>query len=202
MPNPLTFLGSDDFQQLIARLGARGPAWPRDLGSVQMRAWGAVADIIARFHARAADLSERESDPAQTIELLPDWERAWGLPDPCVPGEQTVAQRRDALLAKMATLGGQSRAYFIAVAARLGYAITIDELHSFRADESCADDPCYGPDWDFVWQVNAPAVTIRYFEADGSFADEPLEVFGNDALECVINALKPAHTIVLFAYGP
>ena len=34
--------------------------------------WGVV-------DSRAADLLETESDPRLTVELLPDWERAWGL---------------------------------------------------------------------------------------------------------------------------
>ena len=53
--------------------------------------WGYVDD-------RAPPICWRvESDPRITLELLPDWERAWGLPDPCFRSAQTIAERqRDA----------------------------------------------------------------------------------------------------------
>ena len=87
--------------------------------------WGDVVD------ARAADLLERESDPRSTIELLPDWERNWGLPDPCYTSPQSIDERQRALVMRMTMLGAQSRQFFIDVAAMLGYTITITEYRPF-----------------------------------------------------------------------
>ena len=61
---------------------------------------------------RAADLLEIESDPRTTVELLPDWERAWGLPDPCFPNATSIAERQNMLVLVMTLLGGQSRAFY------------------------------------------------------------------------------------------
>lgn len=96
-------------------------------------AWG-------RVDARAQDLLRRETDPRFTFQMLADWERAFGLPNSCVTRPQTLEERRTALLAKMTTLGGQSRAFFIAAATALGYAIRIVEWSPYQAGVShCGD---------------------------------------------------------------
>jgi len=88
-------------------------------------------DAIAERFELMADLLEVESDPRYTIELLPDWERNWGLPDPCVKEPTTVGERRLALLQRMTMIGAQSRQFFIDLAASLGYTITITEYRTF-----------------------------------------------------------------------
>jgi len=159
-----------------------------------------MADELSRADGRAADLL-RELDPRTTVELLTDWETALGLPDACVPAGQTIQQRRSAVVAKYTSLGGQSRQFYIDLAAALGYTITITEFRPFRAGISVAGDPLTNGDWIFAWQVNAPETTIFEFRAGQSTAGEPLRNWGNDELECAISAVKPAHTEVLFAYG-
>jgi hypothetical protein len=51
-----------------------------------------------------------------------------------------------------------------------------------------------------MWQVNAAATTVQPFRAGRSRAGERLRTWGNTALECKINKIKPAHTRVLFVY--
>ncbi len=200
--NALAELGAADFLGAIQRLLPTGAAWPRDLDATLTRFWGGVADEVAALHARAGDLSEVESDPAQASELLSDFERAFGLPDPCAPQQQTLEQRRLALLARISGLGGQSRAYFIATANAIGYAITIDEFRPFRVGINRVCDHLYTAKWRFAWRVNAPEVTVRYFRVGRNAVGDPLRSWGNEALECLIGRLKPAQTHVLFAYAP
>ena len=38
-----------------------------------------------------------ESDPRSTLEMLNDWERAFGLPDSCTDAADTLAERQNAL---------------------------------------------------------------------------------------------------------
>ena len=95
--------------------------------------------------ARAADLLERESDPRLTIELLPDWERNWGLPDPGVTAPLTIAERQFALVQRMTMLGAQSREFFIELAASIGYHITISEYRVFVCGlDHSGDNRVYG----------------------------------------------------------
>ena len=84
----------------MAEARARQHAGARVIGLCDY--WGFV-------DGRAADLLERESDPRQTVELLPDWERNWGLPDPCYEEPQSIGERQLALVMRMTMLGSQSR---------------------------------------------------------------------------------------------
>ena len=179
-----------------------GPIWPRDPESVQGRALKIWAEGLAETDARAEDLV-REANPAQAFEMLSAWEKECGLPDECSELTATLAERREAVIAKLTHAGGQSPAYFISLAKTIGYdvGISITEFKPFRAGHSSAGDPVCGQDWAFAWQVNAPETTVRHFAAGVSCAGEPLAKWGNERLECMIKQAAPAHTIVLFAYG-
>ncbi len=133
---------------------------------------------------------------------LDDWERVLGLPDPCLAFEAlTVRQRLAAVVAKLRGLGGQSRAFFIELAASLGYAITITEYRPPRVGTCRAGDPVAGDGWTSAWRVNAPAVTIFRAAAGSAAAGEALSVWGNKSLECRLSAMAPAHTTLIFGYG-
>ncbi|WVR18345.1 hypothetical protein y223_00065 [Bordetella phage PY223] len=186
-------------QQLDALL-PQGLAWPRESDARMRALTRALAEEFARVDARGDDLL-REVLPSTTVEMLSDWERAAGLPDPCVPSGQTLQERRNALLSRLAGTGGQSRAFFIELAAYLGFTITITEFRPFRAGISHAGDALYNDDWRHAWRINAPETTIIEFRAGLSAAGEPLRKWGNELLECVLNRIKPAHTVLLFGYG-
>lgn len=133
---------------------------------------------------------------------LDDWERVLGLPDPCVTGESlTVGQRINAVMAKLQGLGGQSRAFFIQLAASLGYSVTVTEFRPARAGIAVAGDPIYGDGWTSAWMVNAEAVNVFVARAGSAAAGEPLSVWGNKSLECRLVAMAPAHTTLIFGYG-
>ena len=156
---------------------------------------------LARVDVRGESLPI-EANPVSTNELLSDWERVAGLPDKCSGVlEETIQGRRNALLTKLTSIGGQSAQYFIDLAASLGYTVTIEEYRPFRAGLSRAGDALANGDWVFTWLIRAPAVSIMEFRAGRSGAGERLRTWGNDTLGCKINQLKRAHTIALFAYG-
>lgn len=149
----------------------------------------------------AADQILDEADPRTTAAMLPDWERVYGLPDPYVVAagiDQSFQERRAALVAKATLQGGQSRAFFIALAAALGYAITITE-GAPQTTESDTEYPVYDEQYRFVWWANAPAVTVRDRTSEDD-SEMATAVWGNGLLEAMINRYKPAHTLALFAY--
>jgi uncharacterized protein YmfQ (DUF2313 family) len=132
MPDRHVRRSGDDYIEPLAALLPVGPAWPREYDSTLMALVGGLCGVWGDpVDRRAADLLEWESDPRLTIELLPDWERAWGLPDPCYTAPQSIDERHRALLMRMTMLGAQSREFFIGVAAQIGYAITITEYRTF-----------------------------------------------------------------------
>jgi uncharacterized protein YmfQ (DUF2313 family) len=115
------------------------------VGHALMMVVRGLTAIWGDFEIRASTLLEVESDPRQTIELLPDWERNFGLPDPCYSAPQSIDQRQLALVMRMTLQGGQSRAFFIQVAQMIGYTITITEYRPFFiAMDGCGDCRVYG----------------------------------------------------------
>lgn len=162
-----------------------------------LQAEGAALDAA---HASAATVLEAISPAGANGLWLADWERVLGLPDTCAGGYgQTQAERLAAAMAKIQARGGQSRAFFIGLAAALGYVITIEEHDAYTCESGC-DEPIQDELWRFAWTVRAPETTIREFTCDSGCAD-PLASWGNALLECVINRFKPAHTHVIYAYG-
>lgn len=189
----------DQYAEHLDALLPQGLAWPRESDARMRELTRALAEELSRVDLRGDDLLG-EVLPSTTVEMLTDWERAAGLPDPCVPSGQTLQERRNALLTRLSGTGGQSRAFFIALAESLGFTITITEFSPFRTGISCAGDPLCGEDWLFVWRINAPESTIIEFRAGISAVGEPLRKWGNELLECVFNRVKPAHTVLLFGY--
>lgn len=193
-------LTADHYLSQLQALLPRGLAWARQQTGVLPRLLLAWADELARVHRRCDELVQ-EADPRTTTELLQDWERVAGLPDPCVTISQTIEQRRAALVSKLAYAGGQSRAYFISLAETLGYpGATIDEFSITTCNDDC-NDALYSIADLFTWRLNLPASTGGVFVMTcNSDCNSALQSWGNEALECRVNKFKPAHTSVLFAY--
>jgi uncharacterized protein YmfQ (DUF2313 family) len=154
MPEPdkhVTRTG-EDYAVALEGLLPQGQAWPRHEESALMRVVKGLTRIWGDFEVMASLLLERESDPRLTLPpqgpqsgLLPDWERNWGLPDPCYEEPQTVPERQAALVQRMTIIGAQSREFFIGIAAELGYTITITEYRPFFiAMDGCGDCRVYG----------------------------------------------------------
>lgn len=190
-------VSTEDYLQQLQALLPQGPAWSREQDTVLTKLLTAFAEEFARVDLRIDNLLN-EADPRTTNELLTDWERVAGLPDLCTGIPATIALRRELLVSKLTNVGGQSRQFFIDLAAKLGYTITITEFKRFRVT-SRVNDPLNDADWVHTWRVNSAQNTVRKFTAT-SRVNEPLASWGNLALECVISRLKPAHTHVQFAY--
>jgi uncharacterized protein YmfQ (DUF2313 family) len=209
-----------NYAQAFLDLLPHGQAWTRDLGSVLVRTCAGLADYWGYVDSRAADLLETESDPRATVELLPDWERAWGLPDPCVTDPPTALfERRANLVAKMTLLGAQSRAFFYSVAEKLGYTIQITELSPYMCGVSrCGDTRGqFNPDdqshyyWTlgppenrFYWTVHVGALKVTYFHVNSSQCgiDRLMAFEAATDLECYFDRWKPAHTDIVYDYSP
>ena len=189
---------SHDYLRGLQGLLPTGAAWPRGQDATRTKLLLAWADEMARVDGRGDDLLD-EADPATAFEMLPDWERLCGLPNRCSDYEDTLAERREAVQAILAQPGGQSPAYFVALALAHGYQITLEEFQAFTTETGC-DQPIYGDDWARAWRLRAPEETVRYLDTGGTCA-EALAKWGNERLECVITAVAPEHTILLFAYG-
>ena len=191
---------SEDYKNSLINLAPQGIAWSKESTALWVNLLDALAQEYARIDANAVYLLD-EIFPDTTTLLLPDWERVAGLPDECSQPGETIAIRRHNLLQKIASRGGQSKAYFISTALSLGYTVTVDEFTPFRVGISSVGDPLCNEQWWFTWRINAPENTIVWFRAHEAGAHEPLAFWGNERLECNLNKLKPAHTVLLFGYA-
>ena len=206
----------DDYGHAFLSLLPYGQAWPRHRFSTLVQACLGLANYWGFVDSRAADLLERESDPRFTIELLPDWERAWGLPDPCLPSATTIGERQRMLVMMMTWQGGQSRAYFEKLMAWLGYTVTIKEFAPFMAGVSQAGDtrpngdPTQNYRWyigpveqRFYWSAEVGTVGLIWFRAGSGQAgvDHHLEFRVPEELQCLLNRWKPAHTELVFDFS-
>lgn len=194
-------MNADEWTLSLQALLPPGAAWPRDPDAVLTHLLAGCADGLSRIDGRALDLLE-EADPRATFEMLGDWETEAGLPDLCTGQPETLQERRAQLVGRITGRGGQSRAYYIALAATLGFGVTIEEHGLFRADAGqCDITPLNEDGWAYAWTIHAPETTETLFRGDQSTTEEPLLAFGNRRLECAIRRASPAHTVPLFAYG-
>jgi uncharacterized protein YmfQ (DUF2313 family) len=137
----------------------------------------ALDGVLERAAALQAEIS-----PATASEMLADWEVSLGLPDACAPAAQTVAQRRVAADARWREVGGQSRRYFIGLAASRGYAITLAEPAPHN------------------WRVTVPETALVTRFRVGSKAGTPLRTWQRHPLTCTFMRAKPAHTRLWIAF--
>jgi uncharacterized protein YmfQ (DUF2313 family) len=214
-PDKYTRHPGEDFAEGYQALMPKGQAWARDLRAVLRRTSDGLAWFWGYVDGRVADLLLRESDPQQTVELLPEWETAFGLPDECFPETQTIGERQKMLVQKMTWQGGQSRQYFIDVMAWLGFTIIIREWSPFMAGVSrCGDTTPPGedtyrwhigpPEGRFVWAVQVGYQGLVWFRAAAGQAgvDPHLKFLNPLAVECLLMRWKPAQTWIYFDFTP
>lgn len=175
-----------------------GAIWPRDPDSVQVQSLAPLVKTYTRNGGRAADLLT-DARPVAPVELLPEWQRSLGLPDPCAGVSPSLETEQQQVAARFVASGGQSIAYYVGVAAALGYPISITMFRPFGAGMAVGQ-PLYGTDWAHAWQVNAPTFNVASFSAGHSAAGDPLASWGNTVLQCELQRLAPAHTVLLFNY--
>ncbi len=174
---------AESYQGQLLALLPTGPLWRFKPGGILRSLFLAFSDALARVHARACGL-RAEADPRTTYELLPDWEASCGLPDGCLPSGGSIAQRQAAVVARITAVGGCNDAYFIALAAQLGFTAEVVRL---------------GPN---EWRMDvAEDVAITWATAGDAVAGDPIRSWGATQLECLINRYKPAHEVGTFAYG-
>jgi uncharacterized protein YmfQ (DUF2313 family) len=188
----------EDFGIVHRQLLPPGRGWR---GALMQALLNGLAGVDARIAQRMRDLL-READPRNADETLDDWESNLGLPDPCVGQLATLQERRQAVVARYTSGGGQSRKYFIALAAAMGYVITIDEFRPFVTGLSRCGDVLNGPaTCRFYWRVHVPGLRYTPFRTGQSRCGEKLGSIERAAdLECELTRLQPGEATLIFSY--
>jgi uncharacterized protein YmfQ (DUF2313 family) len=195
-------LTRDDYRQALHALAPPGRALPTATGTSWAQLLDALAGELARLDGRAQDL-RAEADPRTTLELLADWERVAGLPDPCAGENATLQERRGALVQRLASRGGQSAAFFRSLAERLGYTVTVAEYRPFLCGVSSVGAQALNPaEIRLAWRLRLKDPRVTSFRAGQSRlgTDPLLKISRAEGLECIVQRLKPAHTNAFVAY--
>lgn len=180
-----------------------GRAFTREPDANLTKLLESVAAMFSSAESLAVELRDQSADPRIATSMLPDWERLLGLPDDCTAElELSLADRQRIAGQRLVEFGGQSRAHFIDLAARLGEpGCTIDEFRPFNCNDDC-NDALNSPDDLFTWRVNIPhpAADVRLMTCVDD-CTSALQEFTPSLIECPITERRPAHTTVIFSYA-
>jgi uncharacterized protein YmfQ (DUF2313 family) len=163
----------------------KGRAWLMDAGKNLTKLIYSFAPEMARVDARIYELLD-ELDPRTTSEMITDWERVTGLPDSCSVLSTTLEDRRNDVITKMTSIGGQSESYYESLAEREGLSIQKIEYYKiFQVNSKCGD-PLYGNAWRYAWKIT--------FDAPEPSPEQ------KERIECIFDQVRPAHTVPIFVY--
>lgn len=197
---------SKKYLSLLKKLMPDGWAWDakNQKGSNLLKLLSSMSEEYSRVDERAQALL-KESNPASTFEMLPDWERVLGLPDECAPDEAlNLQQRRQRILQLLTTRGGQNKSFYQTLAANFGFNVGVIEVSDqppFRAGQARAGDKLTNGSWRYAFIITAPADSIVKFRAGISSAGDRLLLVQNSTLQCLIEKYKPAHAVAIFSFS-
>lgn len=168
-----------DYTGALQSLMPRGKAWPRDTDAIQTAVLKGLAATFQRTDA-AANALLVDTFPATSVDFLPEWESALGVPGPLGTLAGTVAGQQAQVVAALSAVGGASIAYFVGLVLSLGFVATIAEYTSFNVTRPVGT-PIAGDGWASSWTMTITGTS-------------------NPPLEALIRQYAPAHTEVSFVY--
>jgi uncharacterized protein YmfQ (DUF2313 family) len=119
------------------------------------------------------------------FEFVDEWERVVGIPDDCFSGTGENSDRRNAIVAKLATTGVQTTQDFVDLAAVFDIAVTVTAE---------SDTPTSGVSARYQIRVTGANIISNLPPYD-----IPLSLAGSETfLECIFNKVKPSNCEVLF----
>ena len=187
----------DEWWAATMGLLPQGLAWARDRLSNLGRLIEVMADERRQRHERSLILLEAEAVPTLSVELLPEWERALGLPDPCRAAPGTLAERHAEVADIFFADHAPTAENMVAWAARAGWNISIREQRDFVLGVSQLGDAM--GESDFAWVVSVLDQNIDFFRLGQNALGDPFWTWPDLAtLECVLRRANPGHLQIYF----
>lgn len=201
-------LSAEDYRGLLFSLLPPGRVWPTGAESRLQQLLLGASEEFARVDRRAMDLLT-EADPRQASELFPEWEASYSLPSRCAPTDQSLADRRVALIGRIVGRGGMRDEDYTDLAEGLGYPGT-EVIEQREATMELAagagsrgaeiGDPMNGEDWLYAWDVLVPSGVIREAVVGASEIGDPLRSWGDELVECAMHEAAPSWLILNVGY--
>jgi uncharacterized protein YmfQ (DUF2313 family) len=187
-------------QAELLQISPPGAAYPSDPNSNWGRQLLPLASEISLVEAQAEAML-LEIDPRTTEYLLPEYQQMLG-PDPygrdLLP--LSTAQQQQLAWQRLTWRGGQSKAYFIALAASLGVTINITEQRPAIYGRAVYGDRYLISPEQFTWIVTMPSSSVEYARYGSARYGDDYSNFQPNSVQDVIAAEEPAHTLAVFSY--
>ena len=133
---------------------------------------------------------ENEYFPDLTTLFLSEWEQALGIPDSCFSGTGTLNERRRDVNVKLAALGLQTAADFVALGVVYGIALTVTPL----SDENPLPAGITATDARYIFVVTGPDLV-----GDVPPYDVPFDLtIGELVIQCLIDLQAQANGDVIY----
>lgn len=187
----------EELGRKLEQISPPGRVWPR-VGTIARRVMEGLAGRLAEAERRSNEILT-EIDPRTTTELLPDYERLFGLPTGCVTVPQTIVERRAAVFDRMTSVRGASPAELIDLARRVAPAASIIEYRPFVAGSNAGDYLTNGS-WLYTFTLQTVEEPYVFFRTGTSGAGDALVSLTRATLECLVGDAAPAQTVALFDY--
>lgn len=170
-----------------------------DLSSFFARYMRVLISDFTWLYGRAWRLA-REASLQGVVELLPQWEIDYGLPEQCFAGtEPSAAERIAALARKVRAEAVNHPEDFVQLAANYGFEIEIEEPAIFECGFSEVGGFHALGDWrqEVFWIVRVKDSSINYFEVGSSeVGTDPLFSLGEaERILCLLREMAPAWTM-------
>lgn len=146
---------ADNYRDGLVRLLPSGPAWKgKRKGGWLYKLLTGLSKIFGRVDAGIDELWQETfiNTPDKT---LADWERAFGLPDPCITQAQSASQRLAAIHARaLANPEVVPDSYYVAVIAALGGTAYIRNFRPSNPKWAYAGMPAQSQEWHFYRTID------------------------------------------------
>ena len=171
----------------------RGPIWDAPAGGSFDGLLQGLAEIVDAWKADADSLLT-ELNPVTAVNMLPEWEAAYGLPGSNPSPPTTTAARQQAVAAKVLGYGTITPAFVLAMIAKLGYAGATIQQGYFQicycnATGTLSNSPpsgctsvLYTDQWAFGWNITYT----------------PISTAQDALMQWLVNQVCPVHTQVFF----
>lgn len=198
----------DDYRQQLFALLPPGIVWRSSSPSMLQHLLAGQAREFARIDERAQALLD-EVDPRRALYTFDEWEASYGLPAACAPAEQSMADRRAALIGRIVGRGGMTVQDYLDLAEGLGYSGA--QVLEFREATVEVDTPTghtgavigddmNDADWDLTWRMLLPGGVVRESVIDEAVIGDPLRSWGDELIECSLRHAAPSWLILQIGY--
>ena len=191
-----------------------GLAWDayRTVGKNLYQLWSAFATAYDDMSAALCRMIQ-ELDPSTTVDMIGEWERAVGLPDPCLPQVTTLGERRFWVLWRLGRRRWTTAAEWIELAGLFGLDIRITP--GWYVQRPALYDWSYPKRYDIFPKLGRFRVYIDVLNVPFSGYDYGRDNRGpgypipygsiNDRLAsfiCIIDRVRPANVVVIYNGNP